>query len=103
MKAMQKQRPYMLRHSFIIKTNQQALKYLLEQKVKTEKKQKWLAKLLGYSFTIEYKRGQENKVANALSQKGEFGKDEGSIAAIITFSPPDWIEELKSSYAKNHK
>lgn len=37
-KDMQKQWPYMLGHSFIIKTNQQALKYLLEQKVRTEKK-----------------------------------------------------------------
>lgn len=73
--VVQKWRSYLLGQSFIIKTDQQALKYLLEQKVETEKQQKWLAKLLGYSFTIEYKRGWENKIVDALSQKGKFEEE----------------------------
>lgn len=36
--AVQKWRPYVLGQSFIIKTDQQVLKYLLEQRVGTEKK-----------------------------------------------------------------
>lgn len=69
--------------------DQQPLRYLLEQKVEIEKQQKWLAKLLEYSFTIEYNRGRKNKVADALSQKGDFEEEEGSIAALITFPTQD--------------
>ena len=53
---------------FIIKTNQQSLKFILEQRIVTPAQQKWFTKLLGYSFTMEYKKGKENKVANAFSR-----------------------------------
>jgi hypothetical protein len=66
--AVQKWRPYLLGHPFRVKTDQQALKYLLEQKVATVPQQRWISKLMGYDFTIEYKRGTENRVADALSR-----------------------------------
>ena len=57
--------------TFIIKTDQQSLKYLLHQRIGTPLQQKWLSKLLGYAFVVEYKKGSENVVADALSRKGE--------------------------------
>jgi hypothetical protein len=66
--AVIKWRHYLLGHTFVIRTDQQALKYLLEQKIGTPAQQKWISKLLGYDFSVENKRGRENRVADALSR-----------------------------------
>lgn len=66
--TIRKWRPYLLSQAFKIKTNQQSLKQLLEQKVGTPLQQKWITKLLGYGFVVEYKQERENKVADALSR-----------------------------------
>lgn len=66
--AVQRWHQYLMDRHFIIKTDQQSLKYLLENKISTPFQQKWLSKLLGYDYEILYKKGIENKVANALSR-----------------------------------
>ena len=53
----------------MIKTVQQSRKYLLEQKIGTPAQQKSITKLLGYLFKEEYKKGRENRIADALSRK----------------------------------
>jgi hypothetical protein len=58
--AIQKWRPYLLGQSFVVRIDQQSLKFLLEQKVGTHFQQKWLTKLLGYDFIVEYKKGVYN-------------------------------------------
>lgn len=45
--ATRKWRSYLLGHSFIVKTDHEALKYIMEQRVTTSLQQKWLSKLLG--------------------------------------------------------
>jgi hypothetical protein len=57
--AVQKWCPYLLGRPFKVRTDQQALKYLLEQRVATVPQQRWIAKLMGYDFVIEYKKGTE--------------------------------------------
>jgi hypothetical protein len=42
------------------------MKYLMELRVGIPAQQKWVSKLLGFDFTVEYKSGKENKVAHAL-------------------------------------
>ena len=44
--------PYLLGRRFIIQTDQQNLKYLLEQRITTLEQQKRVAKLLGYDYEI---------------------------------------------------
>ena len=66
--AVQRWHPYLLGKSFLVKTDQRSLKFLLEQRVIQPQYQKWISKLLGYSFEVVYKPGLENKAANALSR-----------------------------------
>ena len=70
-KAIRKWGPYLLGRPFTVKTNQKSLKFFLEQRITTPAQARWLPKLLGYDYTIEYKRGQENQGADAFSHKAE--------------------------------
>ena len=101
-----KWRPYLLGRPFIIKTDHQSLKYILEQRIATPAQQKWLTKLLGYLFVVEYKKGIENKVADALSRRVDpiaiiqsgTSSDCSSSLCLISFPYLSWIDELKASY-----
>ena len=126
--AVKKWRPYLLGRPFVIKTDHQSLKYLLEQRVGTPVQQRWITKLLGYAFIVEYKQGKENVVADALSRRSS---DEMSTSAfvqfdlhvsipsmsaildvspalegtlcIISFPTPTWLSDLKNSYTLDTK
>jgi hypothetical protein len=67
--AVQHWQPYLLGRKFVIRTDQQSLKHLLEQRISTPAQQKWLYKLLGFDYSIEYKPGRDNVVADALSRQ----------------------------------
>ncbi|KAA8544712.1 hypothetical protein F0562_019441 [Nyssa sinensis] len=64
-------RPYILGSKFYILTDQRSLKHLLEQRIATPERQKWVAKLLGYDYEIQYRPGRENSAADALSWKAD--------------------------------
>jgi hypothetical protein len=61
-------RHYLLGHKFIIRTDQQSLKALLDQTLQTPEQQAWLHKFIGFDFTIEYKPGKDNVAADSLSR-----------------------------------
>uniref|UniRef100_A0A2N9J2Z8 Reverse transcriptase n=2 Tax=Fagus sylvatica TaxID=28930 RepID=A0A2N9J2Z8_FAGSY len=111
--SVKKWRPYLLDKAFVIKTDQQSLKHLLEQRVGTPMQQKWITKLLGYPFVVEYKKGKENVVADALSRQadselmleidkaGRMQKNEGAMLWNISFPSPTWLIELKQGYEED--
>lgn len=69
---------------------------MLEQKIGTPFQQKWLTKLLGYDFRVEYKRGKENKIVDALSRKDETPND--AILSAISFPTTTLLDNLGESY-----
>ncbi|GKC33355.1 transposon ty3-G gag-pol polyprotein [Tanacetum coccineum] len=71
-KAVRKWWPYLLGRAFVVKTDHMSLKYLLEQRISTPAQTKWLTKLLGYDYKIEYKKRATNRGADALSRCPEF-------------------------------
>lgn len=94
--AVKKWRSCVLGKPFVVRTDQQSLKFLLEQQIGTPTQQKWISKLLGYDFSIEYKRGREDRAADALSRQLEL--EEGSSLAGITVLDPIWLQDLRASY-----
>ncbi|GKB42961.1 retrotransposable element Tf2 [Tanacetum coccineum] len=68
--ALERWREYLLDRHFIIKTDHFSLKYLLDQRITTPTKMKWLPKLMGYDYEVVYKKGSENGAADALSRLG---------------------------------
>ena len=104
--SVKKWRPYLLGRPFVIKTDHQNLKYLLEQKIGTLAQQKWITKLLGYTFIVEHKHGKENLVVDALSRRVDSldvtaDIDGVGTLCIISFPNPTWLDDLKSSYVTN--
>ena len=64
--AILKWKHYILGRRFQVKTNQQSLKHLLEQIEIHGDYQKWVMKLMGFDFSIDYNPGKNNLVVDAL-------------------------------------
>lgn len=67
--AVQKWRHYLLGRHFVVRSDQQSLRYITQQREINQDYQKWVTKLLGFDFEIQFKPGSANRVADALSRK----------------------------------
>jgi hypothetical protein len=84
---------------FQIKTDNQSLKYFLEQHISSLEQQKWVTKLFGYDYEIIYKKRKDNVVVDALSQKYE---DEGSLFSL-SFIVLDWLQDVHQEWLQDPK
>lgn len=100
--AVKKWRGYLLGKPFVIRTDQQALKHLLCYKITRLLQQKWLTKLLGFDYTIEYKKGRDNLVADPLSclYEGSIHDSKNDLNAI-SIVIPKWKAELQTSWEQD--
>ncbi|WVZ50456.1 hypothetical protein U9M48_001707 [Paspalum notatum var. saurae] len=93
--AVQQWRHYLQFQEFTIFTDQRSLVQLTDQRLHTLWEQKVFTKLLALQYKVVYKKGKENRVADALSRKTLHD----SQCAAISVSSPQWVKEaLLSSY-----
>ena len=69
MHALAKYRQYLVGSRFRVRSDHNSLRYFLEQKQLQERQQKWISKIQAYDFDIEYVKGRNNVVADALSRR----------------------------------
>ncbi|KAL8095193.1 hypothetical protein AgCh_036590 [Apium graveolens] len=85
--AVQKWKYYLLGRHFMVRSGQQNLHFLSQQREVNPEYQKWIPKLLGYDSKIQFKSGAANRVADALSRKQE---SEVVMCALISSNGVLW-------------
>lgn len=90
--AMEQWRTYLLHQEFVISTDQKSLIHLNDQRLNTAWQQKVFTKLLGLQYI--YKKGTDNRVADALSQRAHGSVTYLAISVIV----PQWCDEILQSY-----
>jgi hypothetical protein len=91
--AIDKWKPYLQHLQFSIATDQRSLVYLGEQKLTNGVQHKAFVKLLGLQYNMVYKKGLENKVADAMSRKVHHDE-----VHAISSSKPRWLEIITEGY-----
>jgi hypothetical protein len=61
--------PYLWVRHFLIRIDHYSLKFVLDQRLSTIPQHQRISKLIGFNFTIEYRPGHLNSMADALSRR----------------------------------
>jgi hypothetical protein len=88
-----KWRPYLSRQPFLIKTVHKSLCHLQDQSLSIDMQRKAMSKLAGLQFKLQYKKGVEDRAADALSRVSHNFMAQSSSVVI-----PVWIQEVLNSY-----
>ena len=73
---------HLIGRKFILMTDNEGLKYMLDQPNLNARQARWLYFLSEYDFEIQHIKGKEDKVADALSRNAKLN----FIAAISTYT-----------------
>lgn len=98
--AVTKWKPYLLARRFIIKTDHKSLRFLLDQRMRQEFQHPWIQKLVGYDYLVEYKKGAENKAANALSRSMADQDSEVTYKGLIVVNGDTYVVEDSDSFCE---
>ncbi|XP_071683218.1 uncharacterized protein [Lolium perenne] len=97
-------RAYLWGRTFRVRTNHYSLKFLLDQRLSTVMQHQWISKLFGFDFTVEYRPGRLNTVADALSRRDiDDAADAPTVgAALCIHSGPSFafIDEVRRATAE---
>jgi hypothetical protein len=96
--AVEQWRVYLQLAEFIIYTDQKSLVHLNEQRLHTMWQQKVFTKLLGLHYRIVYKKGSDNRVADALSRRPHSSEESClTMSAVV----PQWCDDVIAGYASD--
>lgn len=93
MHALTKFWQYLVGNKFKVKTYHKSLRFFLEKRELNERQQKWVSKIQAYDFEIEYVKGKNNVVADALSWRP-------TTLSLLEISS-DWKNYLLVEYSKD--
>jgi hypothetical protein len=94
--AVTKWKQYLQHKEFSILTDHGSLLHLNQQTLQQPLQQKAFLKLLGLQYKLIYKKGPENKAADALSRQ----LHENQLN-VISISKPRWIEIIVEGYQED--
>jgi hypothetical protein len=94
LQALKRWRHYFIGGKLIIKTDQQSLKYMMNQRLTEGIQHKLLMKLLEFDYTIDNKKGKENCATDTLSRR------EHTMSAVSLIIPT-WISKVEASYSND--
>jgi hypothetical protein len=92
--AIDKWKSYLQHGEFTIVTDHKSLLHLADQKLTSDIQHKAFLKLLGFQYSIVYKKGKENSAADALSRQHHAAE-----VQAISVSKPRWLEIIVEYYA----
>ena len=80
----------------MVRTDHYAVKFMLDQRLSTIPQHHWISKLFGFDFSVEFRPGKLNTVADTLSRRDS---TQGLLALISgpTFSFPVRNSEVMST------